>query len=238
MKKIIKVWHHLISYSLGINEKIFFYSKLRKFYLSNDIKNPIIFDIGANKGQSIDFFRGVFKKSLIYAFEPSSEIFKKLNKYKEDRNIIRCNYGLSSKDGTKKFYECIHDEVSSFEKPNIKSQYFKFKSKILLKNPKEMFFESSVTVKKIDDVIEKYKIKKIDICKIDVEGHEVEVLIGAKKTLQKKIIKLFQIEVHKDDQYKISGEDIDKLLKKYSYSKIYEFKHGHGNFFDVIYSIK
>jgi hypothetical protein len=65
MKIIIKVWHRLISYSLGINEKIFFYSKLRKFYLSNDIKDPVIFDIGANKGQSIDFFRGVFKKSII-----------------------------------------------------------------------------------------------------------------------------------------------------------------------------
>ena len=40
-----------------INEGIFFYPKLKRFYIENLKKeNVSILDVGANKGQSIDFF--------------------------------------------------------------------------------------------------------------------------------------------------------------------------------------
>ena len=49
----------------------------KKFY--NEIiskKNPVIFDIGANKGQTIEFFLKIFKNPKIYAFEPSRDVYK------------------------------------------------------------------------------------------------------------------------------------------------------------------
>ena len=42
--------------------------------------NPIIFDIGANQGQSIERFKKIFNNPIIHAFEPVDFEFKKLEK--------------------------------------------------------------------------------------------------------------------------------------------------------------
>ena len=41
---------------------------LKNFYKKLLSKNPTIIDIGANKGQTIDFFKKIFPKSKIFAF--------------------------------------------------------------------------------------------------------------------------------------------------------------------------
>lgn len=47
----------IIQKLVHINEGIFFYPKLKRFYIKNlRKKNLCILDVGANKGQSIDFF--------------------------------------------------------------------------------------------------------------------------------------------------------------------------------------
>jgi hypothetical protein len=48
-----------IQFLININENIIFYPSLRTFYKSrksDQYNMTIIFDVGANKGQSIDFF--------------------------------------------------------------------------------------------------------------------------------------------------------------------------------------
>jgi hypothetical protein len=48
-----------IQFLININENIIFYPRLRTFYKSrksDQYNMTIIFDVGANKGQSIDFF--------------------------------------------------------------------------------------------------------------------------------------------------------------------------------------
>ena len=46
----------LVQKLIHINEAIFFYPKLKKFYKTHLNQNRInIIDVGANKGQSIDF---------------------------------------------------------------------------------------------------------------------------------------------------------------------------------------
>ena len=44
------------------------------------LTNPLIFDIGANRGQSIDRFKKIFKNPIIHSFEPNPDEFKKLKK--------------------------------------------------------------------------------------------------------------------------------------------------------------
>ena len=53
----MKLRTKIIQSLIHINEAIFFYPKLKKFYKDN-LKNASvsILDVGANKGQSIDFF--------------------------------------------------------------------------------------------------------------------------------------------------------------------------------------
>ena len=57
-------------------------------------KQPIIFDVGANTGQSIDRFRSLFPESKIYSFEPDKVSFK----------LLRENY---SSDGLHRYSRII-----------------------------------------------------------------------------------------------------------------------------------
>ena len=52
-----------------------FYEVMKKIVTK---KKPIVFDIGANKGQSIDGFRKLYPECFIHAFEPDKSEFDKL----------------------------------------------------------------------------------------------------------------------------------------------------------------
>ena len=43
---------------------------------------PIIFDVGAHHGESIDYLVGLFDSARVYSFEPDPESFKILSKKK------------------------------------------------------------------------------------------------------------------------------------------------------------
>ena len=58
-----------------INKKFKHLDHLYKILIPN--KNPIIFDVGANIGQSIRLFKNHFPSSQIYAFEPIPECYQK-----------------------------------------------------------------------------------------------------------------------------------------------------------------
>jgi hypothetical protein len=70
----------------------------------------------------------------------------------------------------------------------------------------------------------------VDLAKIDVEGYEMNVLRGAKRALERGLIKRFIIEVHKDQ---VSTEDVIKYLSSYGYKvdTIASF----GNVKDILY---
>ena len=62
--------------------------------------------------------------------------------------------------------------------------------------------------------------KKIDFCKIDVQGEEINVLKGMRKNLKSKNIKLIKIEISFLERYvgvRSNFFDIISLLKKYDY---------------------
>jgi FkbM family methyltransferase len=52
----------------------------------------------------------------------------------------------------------------------------------------------TVTISTIDAIVEETGLTTIDMLKIDVEGHDLAVLCGASKTLERGIIKLAQFE--------------------------------------------
>ena len=81
--------------------------------------NPVIFDVGANQGQSIERFRKIFPKSIIHSFEPIKKEFEMLrNKYNNDENIKINNHAIGDEVGKKKFYITALTGTSSFNKVN------------------------------------------------------------------------------------------------------------------------
>jgi len=71
-------------------------------------------------------------------------------------------------------------------------------------------------VKTIDYVIKKFKTASIDLLKIDVEGYEIQVLEGARKSLAEKKINFIYLETGLDDRFN-SIQSLNDFLKPIGY---------------------
>jgi len=232
----------LIQLLIEINEKIFFYPKLKSFYKNAPInlKSPIILDVGANKGQSIDFFKAIYPNCVIYAFEPNPRLFTALEKkYRDFKNIRLINKGVSDASGILELKETVTDETSTFEELNYDSSYLKMKSAILGVDPKDIVLKThQVEVIKLSEFINEYKLNDIHALKIDTEGHELKCLMGLFSSINPTTIKYIQLESHNDDMYLQQNEEhaISDLLMSNGYPTCTKIKHGFGDFDELIYS--
>ena len=225
---------------IDINENIFFTRKMKAFYKSNGNINTII-DVGANKGQSIEFFLSINPKCQIFAIEPNPTLFSLLKKkYANYTNIQLFNLGISDKSGEKLFFENILDYTSTFETLNMNSEYLKKKAKVLGVDKdsivKKSYFVNAVTLAEFikDNNLPSF----IDVLKIDTEGHEYYCLSGLFSELLKTQIKYIQLENHSDDMYanRINFSELNNLLNKNYFYECSKIKHGFGNFEEVVYS--
>ena len=230
----------IIQFLISINENIFFYPRLRRFYKRKNIDQDnatIIFDVGANKGQSIDFFSKIYKNVKIYAFEPNPKLYNYLKAKYKRKNVLLFNLGISDNSGQLMLNETITDETSTFEKLNYDSSYLQMKANILGVSKENIISNKYfVDVIRLKDFIEREGIKKIDILKIDTEGHELKCLQGL--FIDNIVnIKYIQLESHNDDMYlsNESKDQIPNLLSSNGYSKCTIIKHGFGDFNECIY---
>ncbi len=233
-------WINLVSKVIWIIESATFYPKLKRTYqeIYKDDSPQIVFDVGANKGQSIDFFSSLFPDAEIHSFEPAPTIFNTL-KQRKFTNVVHLNkMALSSKKGSLTFYECVLDETSTLDLPDLDSIYLKKKARILRCSPDELFNQIMVEVTTLDSYLAESKIPKIDVLKIDVEGHEVEVLNGATISLGQGLIPIIQFEVHENDMRTSAYFQISELLKSYEYFEAHKIKHSFGSFYELIYQLK
>jgi FkbM family methyltransferase len=211
--------------------------RLRKtfneIYKKNVNNNAIIFDVGANEGQSIKRFTSVFPRSTIHSFEPIQDCYKKLIKIFNKKNIIINNIALGEKECERTFFINKNSYTSSFLKINDKYNE--------LVNFDRVKKTESKKITTLDKYVKLHSINKIDILKIDTQGYELNILRGAKKSLNG-IIKFIEIEITVADYYnkKINIYEIDKLLVKNNYilcniTNLEYDKNNYLSWFDLLY---
>jgi len=191
------------------------YLGLKILFANKKIFNGSFIDIGANTGSSILSFRSMGFKNVIYSFEPNFFLFNKyLIKFKKnDTNIRIFNNALSDNNSFLIFYipyikkRCIH-YFSSFSK-----NYVKFSMNNTFPEKKFELQKNKIKVNKLDNF---YFNKKVDLIKIDSEGHDLHVLRGGKKTI-KKHKPILLIEYNRELFFKICSE-LGKKFKAYYYS--------------------
>lgn len=145
-------------------------------------KKIIYVDIGANQGSYINYLSSFLNFKKIYAFEPIIELNQKIKKNNPTLDIKIYNVALSNLNKKRDFFQYKVSSQSSLYKQNNT-----FKS--LMKIDKKI----KVQTKKFDSVFNNFK--KIDFCKIDVQGEDPNVLRGMRKHLAKKKIRLVKIEI-------------------------------------------
>jgi len=142
-----------------------FYEHELLSFLKINFNNQInIIDIGANIGNHSLFFAKYINCNKIFSFEPfpsNIELFKNnLSNYK-DKCILFEN-ALGDKDSKMALYNTEQNNFGGFS---------------LHKQEKSFEVLKEIDVVKLDN----FNFTNITLIKIDVENHENEVLIGAKK---------------------------------------------------------
>jgi len=156
-----------------------------KFYSSLvPDRTPLILDVGGHKGESVHFFKEIFPKCSIHSFEPDPENFKELENccktyYKLVGDCFAINKAIADQNGSMHFYRQSISHLGGLLPINKKSN----DSLGYAANATNVPFEVEVIT--IDHYCSEMKIKNVDIMKIDVQGYEVGVLLGAKKMLSK-----------------------------------------------------
>ncbi len=204
--------------------------KLLKNIFGN--KKVVLIDVGTNEGSYTDLIYKNFQIKKIYCFEPISKLCNKLKK-KYPPNILNIyNFPLSNKSKTRNFYEYSISSTSSLYKQND-----------LYKSLKKIKNVNKIKTYSFDKIFNKNE--KIDICKIDVQGEDFNVLKGMKKNLIKKNIKVLKIELSLVKFYENTREnfyDIIFFLKKLDYELIsiskLKFKNEKIMFLDVYFALK
>ena len=224
----------IVSKIINLIEKLVFFPRLKR-----EIKNlkniRLIIDVGANKGQSIQFFLKNFPDAKIIGFEPNERLNKFLRKLESEKCKIY-NLGLSNITGQQTFYENILDETSSFAKPASESKWGKLKQIILLSTAENIIKEKFKRVITLDEFCSEHHITCIDYLKIDVEGFEHNVLIGADSLLRDGLVKNIQLENQKNDLHNNDYEEIMNLLDHYNYKIMVEIPHGFGKIYDIVFT--
>jgi FkbM family methyltransferase len=156
---------------------------IRQLLSNHDFSKVVAVDVGANVGDWTSSFSQNFPECQVIAFEPSSSAFKILNsRFQGNRNIRCVNLGLSDRNEDVVLYsDSEASGLSSLHKRRLDHFSIKFN---------EM---ESITVSTLDSYISSNLDQELPtILKLDVEGHELSVLAGAKQTLN--TVQLVQFE--------------------------------------------
>jgi len=200
--------------------------------------NPVILDVGANKGQSITRYKKLFQSPVIHSFEPNIDeinILKK--KYYNDKNLFLNNLAVGEKKGNLEFNINAVSGHSSFKKLIPNTTWIKKRSNTInIDDKKYSTKKVNFKIITLDDYASENNITNIDILKIDTQGFEDKVLIGAKKLLKENRIKLIQLELIFSEIYEspLQIYDVEKELIPHNY-KLFGISNGGNLLSNYIY---
>jgi FkbM family methyltransferase len=160
-------------------------NKLKELYAITG-ETLCVFDVGSNQGQFLqlvsDELIGI--PFQVHCFEPEKYSFEILfEKARTRSNVTLNNFGLGKESGE---YKLFSDEngsgLASLSKRKLDHLGIHFVN------------ASHVRIERLDSYCSDHSIQNIDLLKIDVEGHELDVLQGGLRMIQSKKIRMISFE--------------------------------------------
>lgn len=186
----------------------------------------IIFDIGANRGDTVLEYRQKFPGSIIYAFEPFPDSYNIMaDKIKSLPNINLIQKAAADKTGKSTLYVNNLVDTNSLLPSNVSG----LSSDKLVANKGTI----EVDICTVDQFCKENAVSQIDILKLDIQGGELAALKGCEEMLAGKKIKLIYTEAYFVQQYvgQPTFYDIAGYLYQHDYrlQDIYNPYYGKGS---------
>ena len=191
-------------------------------------KSIIVVDVGCYRGVFTKKILNIFNRKIKHAY--LFDVNKKVKNYL--RNLLKTKIvsfnelALTKTSGVSfyyynKFFESAGSSLSNLVKNDRK---WNLSRRILignLKNKDSGYSKYKVKTSTLDNFVKKNKIKYIDICKVDIEGTELDFLLGSKNILKENKIKILSIEIMENKKkFYIKEKKIKDLLVKNNFKLI------------------
>lgn len=146
------------------------------------VAQPVLFDVGANRG---DWSKGMerhFPDARFFLFEPQPALQEVLRQSGLP-NMTLFPYGVSAQKGSV-------DLLVSNRDHGVASIHERRDSWCA----EDTYSSIRIPVVALDDIIREHGISRVDFVKLDIEGHEIEALKGAHASLERGIIRALSFE--------------------------------------------
>jgi FkbM family methyltransferase len=177
-----------------------------------NIPEPVIFDVGANRGDYSKLLLTAFPKAKLMCFEPNPRTFELLSRNLGNSASLFQN-GFGKQSGTLELHFDAKDQTSVMATSNPE----------ILRNISKVTETEKVQIKveTLDEFCTAQKIGHIDFLKVDTEGFELDILRGAKKMLDEKCINIIQFEFNETGAIqRIFLRDFYELLKGFDFYRL------------------
>lgn len=196
-------------------------------------KKLVIFDIGANIGQSSIWFAQNFPTATVYAFEPFPVIFSRLKENTLRYSSIKSyEFALGNQQKTLRLrrVEDPFSQTSQVAEP--------VAATILKDGPVD-----EIAIELLDEFCSENSIDIIHVLKTDTEGYDLEVLEGAKNLLKAGKIRniVSEVSVIADDKQHTNFYRLKEFLAEYDFElfSLYDLHHNPKNgrleYFDALF---
>jgi FkbM family methyltransferase len=206
-----------VDLSEGIDLSLFLFGNFQKHVAKNRFislpDNAVIFDVGANFGTMSLYFSKRVPFGSIFAFEPTHYAMKKLKRNlelnPEASSIITPVHTFLSNQSTEA------EELKAFSSWKIDRNPGKNEHPV---HGGTVMPSSGTPKTTIDDFISDNNISRLDLIKIDTDGHEYEVLTGALLAIDRfKPCIIFEVGRYIMEERGINFESYADLLTSRNY---------------------
>jgi FkbM family methyltransferase len=164
--------------------------------------SDVVMDIGAYHGIYALVAASLNADKKIFAFEPVEDSYNKLVRNIRMNNfpIHALNCAISDKDGVAEFFNI---DTSANLIGSLDKESFGRSENLVMK---------TIPVRSVDSIMKEFNLPKIDLIKLDVEGHELSVLQGMYYYLKRDKPSLI-LEVLNEER----AQKINELFKELNY---------------------